>query len=215
MFGSCIESHKKLLDRDLLHRGNTDDLEDFPEGLRKVEPVLGDGDQKVGTDRRPDLDAYTVEGSAVKSPQSQVLFDPAKEQLDGPAAAVDLRDHQGVQLELVGEEDQRIASLRIHVTDPAKFVRIVPLAHEGIEFDGLIGAQAGGLVDRATLRHVKRGVRFEPGNEEGTGLVQAMEASEVQESSIHHVIAAEIHEDLVQRSHFVPFSLVQTGKGRN
>ena len=84
-----------------------------------------------------------------------MVFDAAKERLDVPVAAVDLRDHQGVQLELVGEEDQHMARLRIHVTDPAKFVRMVPLANEGIEFDGLMGAQAGGLVDRGTFRHTK------------------------------------------------------------
>jgi len=52
MFGSCYKTDKKLLDGD---------WQNFPEGLRKVEPAFGDDDQKVGTDRRPNLDVCAVE----------------------------------------------------------------------------------------------------------------------------------------------------------
>jgi hypothetical protein len=31
----------------LLHRGNTDDLKNFPERQRQVFPLLGDGNQEV------------------------------------------------------------------------------------------------------------------------------------------------------------------------
>ena len=110
-------------------------------------------DQYVRTNRRPGLDAKAVAGRAVQSPQSQVLFDPTKEQLDGPAAAENLRDHQSLQLKLVVEKDQRKVRLRIHATDSAQLVGIVLPADEGIEFDDLIGAQARGLVNRTTFRN--------------------------------------------------------------
>ena len=99
------------------------------------------------------MDAKAVAGRAVQSPQSQVLFDPTKEQLDGPAAAENLRDHQSLQLKLVVEKDQRKVRLRIHATDSAQLVGIVLPADEGIEFDDLIGAQARGLVNRTTFRN--------------------------------------------------------------
>ena len=83
MSGACINNRKELRERNLLHGGDTDDLQNLPERLRQVQPALGDGDQEIRADGRPDLHAHAVEGSAVKSAQAQVLFDPTKEQLDG------------------------------------------------------------------------------------------------------------------------------------
>ena len=45
---------------------------------------------------------------------SQVLFDPAEKQFDGPSAAINLSDAQHVQGELIGDEGQRLAGFRIY-----------------------------------------------------------------------------------------------------
>ena len=96
-----------------------------------------------------------------------MLFGPTKEQFDGPAAATNLSDHKGCQFELIGDNDQIVASLRIGITDPAKRVLIISFADKGIELDGLIATQSLLLLevrDRATLYHIKTGVRFEARN---------------------------------------------------
>ena len=179
MSGPCINRCKQLWESDLLHGGDADDLQDFPERLRQVKPALGDGHKQIGTDRRPDLHPHAVEGSALETSQAQVLLDPAKEQLDGPTRAINLCDDQRRQVELVGDKDQHVAGLRVHKTDPAKLAGIVPLADIGVEFDGLIATQAGGFLDRPACRHVVRGVCLEAGDKEGPGAVQTMQSRKI------------------------------------
>ena len=55
MLVACINIRNKLFQRDLLHRRNADDLQNFRERLRQVLPLLGDGDQEIGGQRSPDL----------------------------------------------------------------------------------------------------------------------------------------------------------------
>lgn len=104
----------------MLNRRDTDNLQNLPERLWQVQPAFCYSDEQVGRQRGPDLDTYAIERRAVKAPQAQVLFYPAKEQLDGPASAIDLGDDQGGELELVRDKDERLAGLRIDKTDPAK-----------------------------------------------------------------------------------------------
>ena len=158
-FSRCFISYKPLGKSNLLHGVDAHDLQNFPDRLRLVQPALGDGHEQIGAVRRPDLHTHAVKVGAAESSQTQVLFDPAKKQFDGLATAINLRDEQSIQLELIGEEDQRVAGLRVDVTNPAELVGIVPLTNEGVEFDGLSEAQPGGLVDGATLRHVETGGR--------------------------------------------------------
>ena len=99
------------MDRDLLHGGDADDLQDFPQGGGQVQAARGDGDEQESAEGRPDLDSDAVERGAVKTAQSQVLLDPAKEQFDGPAAAVNLGDGKSVQVELIGQKRQGVACL--------------------------------------------------------------------------------------------------------
>lgn len=72
-----------------------------------------------------------------------MLFDPAEEQLDGPASAIDLGDDQRRQVESVGDKDERIAGLWVHENNPAKFVGIIAPPEKRVELDGLIATQSG------------------------------------------------------------------------
>ena len=60
MIVSCINIRKEFVKRHLLHRGDADDLQNFPEGVGQVLPLLGDGDEQIGAQRRPDLHPHAV-----------------------------------------------------------------------------------------------------------------------------------------------------------
>ena len=60
--------------------------------------AFGDRHEQVGAQRRPDLHAHTVRIGAEETEQSQVLFDPAKKQLDLPAVFVDISSEETKQL---------------------------------------------------------------------------------------------------------------------
>ena len=85
--------------------------------------AFGDRDQQVRTDRRPDLDSDAVGACGEESAQAQVLFDPAEEQLDLPAAAVDGGDDQCGQGEVVGQKDERQIVLCIKIADTPREIR--------------------------------------------------------------------------------------------
>lgn len=108
-----------------------------------------------------------------------MLLEPADERFDGPAPAVDLGDDHRLQVELVGDEDQHVASLRVHEADPANLVGIVSLADKEVELDGLVAAQAVALLDGPTFRDVERRVRFEAGDREGPGAVPSMQSRKI------------------------------------
>lgn len=165
---SCIDFRKQFGESDLLHGGDTENLQDFPKRVGQVQPTFRDGHQEACANLHP----HAVEGSAVESAQAQVLLDPAEEQLDRPSPAIDLGDDQGIQVELIGDKDQRLAGLRIHKADTPKLLGITRPARRGVEDDRLVASQAAGLIDEAAFRHIETGVRFEPRDKEGPSLVQ-------------------------------------------
>lgn len=49
-----------------------------------------------------------------------MLLDPLEEQLDLPAATIELCDGKGWKGEVVGEKDQRLAAVRIFESNPSE-----------------------------------------------------------------------------------------------
>lgn len=187
-------------------------MQDFVQGSGEVLSLFGDGDEEVGAQRRPDLDADAVVRSAEESPQAQVLFEPTPEQFNAPAPAVDLGDEQGWQRKLVGEKHEVLTALRIDVADPAKRFGVGLLALAGVEPDGLIAAKARGLVERPRLSNVEANASLQARDEEGPGQMQRVQARKVEVSAVDHVVGSGIHWDLVEGDDFVPIPLVETGK---
>jgi hypothetical protein len=78
---------------------------------------LGDRDEQEGTQRCPDLYTHAVGRGAEESAQPRVLLDPPPKQFDAPPAAVNLRGEQRFDPEAIGEENERLAVLRIDRAD--------------------------------------------------------------------------------------------------
>jgi hypothetical protein len=73
----------------------------------------------VNRDGDPDLCFDSVLDGAVKDFDTQMLLDPFEKQFDLPAAAIQLRDSQCRQGEMVGEEHQAFAGGRIFEANAA------------------------------------------------------------------------------------------------
>ena len=71
--------------------------------------VSGDAQQQVGGHRGKELQANGILGSTEKSADLQMLFDPAKQQLNLPAFAIEPGDLAGCALEIVGQDGQQAA----------------------------------------------------------------------------------------------------------
>ena len=79
-------------------------------------------------------------------------LDPFEEQLDLPAAAVQLRDAQRWQQRVIGEEDESTVVLNIEVLHSTQRLRIRPCGVPPTEHDRLIASQPAGFIDVMRLQ---------------------------------------------------------------
>lgn len=89
-----------------------------------IEPLAHDGHQHIDRDCDLDLRLHCILACAVESLDAQMLLDPAKEQSYGRLLLVALGDSQRWKREVVGEEPEPLADLRIAVGDAPERVRI-------------------------------------------------------------------------------------------
>src|SRR4030065_386991 len=86
-----------------------------------------------------------------------MLLDPLEEQFHLPAALVERADGCRRKGEVVGQEHQRLAGLRILESDTAQILRIVLAAGGAGERDGLIADDAGAAICRCRIDSPKTG----------------------------------------------------------
>ena len=92
--------------------------------LLQFQRLLEGGHQEISADGRPDLNAHRVVGGADERADAQVLFDPAKEQLDLPAGLVELGDLECRPRKVVGQENERRLVVGRAVANPAQQIGI-------------------------------------------------------------------------------------------
>ena len=129
------------------------------------------------------------------------MLHPAKEELDLPALAVELGDGGGRQVPMVGPESHSHGLLQIVDTDPAHQFGPVTGAVPAIETDRLVAAQRGGAIDWSGRGDVVPDVRPFPDDEEGAGLLDPLQAPQVDVAAIHDVEAAWLDRQIVQPDH--------------
>jgi hypothetical protein len=169
-------------------------------GPRQAAALAGDRGAQVGDDRGPRLHPDRGRG-AVEGEQAQVLFDPAKEQLDLPALPIELGDDAGRQLPLIGPESEMSAVFHVEEADATH--RLGPMLARVLatKADGLVAAQRSGTVDRARLRDITADVVAFAHHEEGAALVQATQAAQVDVATIHDVEGARLNGQRVELGH--------------
>ena len=70
-----------------------------------------------------------------------MLLDPLEEQLDLPAALVELGDREGRQCEVVGQEDEAPVQFGIVEPDAPQPLGVILAGIEAVQADGLIAVQ--------------------------------------------------------------------------
>ena len=145
-------SVKQLFYRGFVKDADAQNLEDFEEAGFTLHLLSCDGDQRIDTDRNPQLRAHSVFGATIKSFDPQVLLEPFEKQFDLPTLLVELCDAQRRQSEVVGQENQAASSAVIIKTDPAKFVGIIFGCVKSVESDDLIAAQASAPIHRLRMQ---------------------------------------------------------------
>ena len=174
-----------------------------------------DGHEQISTDGGPDLNAYGVVGGTDKRADSQVLFDPAKEQFDLPTRLVDLCNLESRQREVVGEENERVLVVGRGVTNPTQQVGIILARTNPAQVDRLIAAQTGGAIHGTAGANARLQVRLCTDDEKCPRLSETSQSSEVQITAIHYVDRAWLDRNLVEQVDLVHRTLCQSEKSRN
>lgn len=143
-----------------------------------AELLASDGHGQVGADRGPQLEADRVGYSAVKDTDTHAVFEPAKEQLDLPAVTIKLGYDGGADFPLIGPECEAAGVLEVVGADATQKSGPVFGCIGAVEFDGLVGAQVGGAVNRAGCDHVVTHAGTIPDDKEGTGFGRCVAGDE-------------------------------------
>jgi hypothetical protein len=115
-----------------------------------------------------------------------------------PAAAVQFGDRKCWQDEIVGEKDESLGGFRILEADAPQRCLEALVRIEAREDDTLVADQTGLAIDRMRVTALDLEVRLAPGHEEAAALVEAIEALEVEETTIHDVEGARFRQQVVK-----------------
>jgi len=128
----------QLIQRGFLEHRDAQNLQKSVERDRQRQSFLDDRREDVNRDGNPDLCLHGVFGGPIECLDSEVLLDPAKEQLDLPAEVVKQSDGQSGQSEVVRQERQIAAVIPVVKPDAAEAFGERLLSIEPGEDDRLI-----------------------------------------------------------------------------
>ena len=168
-----------------------------------MQTLFEDGYQQVERDGNPDLGAHGILAGAIESFDAQMPFDPFEEQLHLPSAAIELRDGQRRDGEVVGQKDQCLAALGIAIANAAQLLGVRAAGVETAQHHRLVEAQAGALVHRMGVAAHQTAVLPCAGEEESRMLCDAMQAAKVQIAPVHDIEGAELVNQLIENVHIV------------
>ena len=81
--------------------------------MRACEPLLENGHEHVDRDRDPDLRLHRVGRDAEEGFDLQALLDPLEEELDLPSAAVEMKDRECREGEVVGDARDLLPGFKV------------------------------------------------------------------------------------------------------
>ena len=179
------------------------------------EGLIENGHHQVRADDYPDLGLHSAFAQAVEGFDAQVLLDPLEEEFDHPAGFVDFRDHNGVDLEVVGYEDQAFPGFCIQKAYSAQVAPIEAFCFRSVETNRLIGSQSGGLLYWARFANVVTHVDFRPGYEERQSHMNPIEPSEIDVSAIHYIEGSSFEDYPIQGVDIVDLPLGDRHESRD
>jgi len=117
-------------------------LQNCVEVAGEVESLFQDGDQQINADSDPDLGFDGVGRCAVKGFDSQMLLDPAEEELHLPALLVNIGDGFCGNGKDIGQVDKTFVGVQVHVGHPAQGLRVGSSGFLACEKNALIGTES-------------------------------------------------------------------------
>ena len=144
-----------------------------------------------------------------------MLLEPFEEQLDLPAVLIEAAHRNRIKPGPVGDEHQRVVGLRIPVANAPQAVGVVALGSHAIQSDGLIGNDAERAVRCSRVEAMETEVLLGAGDEEGAGLMQCVQALEVNLGAVHNVSGSCFRDQQVEHVDVVELALRDVNEARD
>ena len=180
-----------------------------------LQPLFDDGDERVGRDRGPDLRLHGVLGGAVELLDPKMLLDPLEEEFHLPSASIQLGDRQGWQHEVVCQENEPLAGLRVVEADATQRCLEVLAGIKAGEDNRLVADESGAAIHRTRIATLSLQVRLAAGHEEAAGGMKPKESLEIQVSPIHDIESPGFRHQLVEDVDVVHLAVADVDKCRN
>ena len=119
-----LNLRKQQIYRGFLENRHAEDLRNLVGRLTQLVSMLEYLNQHIHHHRNPQLRLDGIGSCAEESLDVQVLLHPFEEQLDLPSLAIQQRDRQRIERQVIGKERQPPAGIRIDVADPPQRVGI-------------------------------------------------------------------------------------------
>ena len=178
-------------------------LQGSVQGAGQLELLVEDGDYQADRHGNPDLRLHGVGTGAEEVADAQVAFDPAEEECDLPAQAVNLGDSPSRDVEMVGQENQVAASFGIEVTHFAQRPGKIFARGRKRRFAHLVAAHSAGMVHRKRTLAGETQVVLGAGDEKGSRCGDVSETRKVHVSAIHDIKCPGLEDERVEPEHVV------------
>ena len=141
-----------------------------------------------------------------------MLFDPFEEQLDLPALPIQIGNHSGGQVGIVGQEDQSLAIVvaRLDTSNGARvgLGRCIQRQRSDLIEDDV----AVGTVHKSRVASLEFGVALGSCDKESTLTVDSMESGEIEVAPIHQVEGIALDQQVVEYIDLVQFAVADVNE---
>ena len=189
---------KELFYGHFFENADAEDLKNFVERSVAAEPFFEDGHQCIDAHRYPQLGTHGIGTGAVKDFDSQMLFEPAKEQFDLPALLVQLRHRQRWQCKMIGQKHQRTSVCRVVKSHSPQFVRVSANRSIFLQADDVVAAQTRRLVHWPVIEAATAQISSGADDEPRSGLFDGIEAPPTRVATVHQVKGPGLPNQLVE-----------------
>lgn len=181
----------------------------------QVQTFFDDSNQHIHRDGSPNLGSDRIFRDTVESFDSQMLFDPTKEQFYLPTTPIELSNRESRQEKIVGEKHQAFLACNIEVAHSAKSFGIATLGDRIVERDDLIALQAGLFVHPLGVQAPAVESFFGPSYKERSRLMHAVEPSKIDIGAVHQVNGSSLPDQLIEDVDLVDLSARDDDHGWN
>lgn len=162
---------------------------------------------QIGANGSPYLCFYSIDALPIERFDSQVLFDPFKEQFDLPATLVIVGDLAGITMGYVGQQHNILIILLVNQTNTSQRLRVMMLGLIPCQADYLITLQAAGGVHRCGGFSIEPQILLGSDDKAAALPVQVIQPLEIQVSPIHDVDTACPNRDHIQNVHIMGLAI--------